>query len=235
MTPDKKKTQTVILLTNVRADSDWYLLFYVLIAFGLPRYDLHNMVDWALKTDYLSIYSDKQRTLESWAASTVMHTLFSQCFTPSRLAQSINQYFIFTSVHTKVILHTHTRSPIHLLHSNITKSYNNFAYRTMNYQFCNRNDNISVIHLGGWLTLAMSWRLKGPVTARARPMAQQMALILASVSSFRSWGGVTSVASPECTPAFSTCSDTAMHTTSPSLATASTSISCAWKKLLLLI
>ena len=33
------------------------------------------------------------------------------------------------------------------------------------------------------------------------------------------------MASPECTPAFSICSDTAMTTTSPSLATASTSIS----------
>ena len=40
-----------------------------------------------------------------------------------------------------------------------------------------------------------------------------------------SCGGSTMVASPECTPAFSTCSDTAMASTSPSQATASTSIS----------
>ena len=40
-------------------------------------------------------------------------------------------------------------------------------------------------------------------------------------------GGVTRVASPEWTPAFSTCSDTAMQTTSPPAATASTSISLA--------
>ena len=75
-------------------------------------------------------------------------------------------------------------------------------------------------------TLAMSCRLNGPVTSRAWPMAQQMTRILARVSSFRSWGGVTSVASPEWTPAFSTCSDTAIQMTSPSAATASTSISC---------
>ena len=75
------------------------------------------------------------------------------------------------------------------------------------------------------LTLAMSCMLKGPDTSRARPIAQQMSLIFCSVSSLRSWGGVTSEASPECTPAFSTCSDTAIHSTSPSDATASTSIS----------
>lgn len=56
-------------------------------------------------------------------------------------------------------------------------------------------------------------------------MAAQMEVILARVSELRSCGGVTSVASPEWTPAFSTCSLTAMHTSSPSAATASTSIS----------
>ena len=39
---------------------------------------------------------------------------------------------------------------------------------------------------------------------------------------FRSWAGRTRVASPLCTPAFSTCSLIAMATTSPSHATAST-------------
>lgn len=75
------------------------------------------------------------------------------------------------------------------------------------------------------LTLAISCILKGPVTIKACPMSKQILRIFLSVSSFRSCGGRTMVASPECTPAFSTCSETAMTTTSPSQATASTSIS----------
>jgi hypothetical protein len=43
-------------------------------------------------------------------------------------------------------------------------------------------------------------------------------------------GGSTSVASPECTPAFSTCSDTAETITSPSEATASNSSSRAFSR-----
>ena len=75
------------------------------------------------------------------------------------------------------------------------------------------------------LTLAINCMLKGPVTINAWPISKQILRIFLSVSSFRSCGGRTIVASPECTPAFSTCSEMAMITTSPSQATASTSIS----------
>ncbi len=75
------------------------------------------------------------------------------------------------------------------------------------------------------ITLAMSCRLKGPVTWSSRPIAWTIILMRSMVFWLMSWGGVTSVASPECTPAFSTCSDTAMAMTTPSQATASTSIS----------
>lgn len=77
-----------------------------------------------------------------------------------------------------------------------------------------------------FFTFAMSCILKGPLTSRALPMEQQITFIFANVSSFKSCGGVTRVASPEWTPAFSTCSQTAIQITSPSEATASTSISC---------
>lgn len=79
------------------------------------------------------------------------------------------------------------------------------------------------------LTLAMSCRLKGPVTCSSWPMAWTISLICSVVFWLMSWGGVTSVASPEWTPAFSTCSDTAIAITTPSHATASTSISCNTK------
>ena len=80
--------------------------------------------------------------------------LFSVC------ACRINQYFILTSVHTKVILdkkekekkkvnteldldkNIHPHSPIHLLRTNIIKSYNIQDYEL---SICNRNDNIRVI------------------------------------------------------------------------------------------
>ena len=78
----------------------------------------------------------------------------------------------------------------------------------------------------------MSCMLKGPDTSNDIAIARQMVWILINVSVLRSWGGVTKVASPEWTPAFSTCSDTAMHSNSPSCATASTSISCSITKII---
>lgn len=80
------------------------------------------------------------------------------------------------------------------------------------------------------LTLAMSCRLNGPVTCSSCPMACTIILMVSIVFWLRSCGGVTRVASPEWTPAFSTCSDTAMAITTPSQATASTSISCRSRK-----
>lgn len=93
-------------------------------------------------------------------------------------------------------------------------------------------DNMMLLQLStkSKQTLAISCMLKGPFTSRARAIAATMEVILARVSELRSCGGVTSVASPECTPAFSTCSLTAMQTSAPSAATASTSISCRVKE-----
>lgn len=77
-------------------------------------------------------------------------------------------------------------------------------------------------------TFAISWILNGPLILKASPIFTTIRVISLIVASFKSWGGVTKVASPEWTPAFSTCSLIAIHSTRPSAATASTSIS--WKK-----
>ena len=74
-------------------------------------------------------------------------------------------------------------------------------------------------------TLAMSCILNGPEIFNASAIRIETCLSLARVSSLICLGGQTRVASPECTPANSTCSDTAMLSTSPSAATASISIS----------
>mmetsp|Transcript_8537 Transcript_8537/g.29102 ORF Transcript_8537/g.29102 Transcript_8537/m.29102 type:complete len:217 (+) Transcript_8537:841-1491(+) len=73
--------------------------------------------------------------------------------------------------------------------------------------------------------LTMSCMLKGPVIWREAHTLAATSSILASSASVRLWGGSMSVASPECTPAFSTCSMTARRSSLPSLPTPSTSIS----------
>jgi hypothetical protein len=70
-------------------------------------------------------------------------------------------------------------------------------------------------------------RLKGPAIRSARARVRPISLTCRTRCCSRSSAGNTRVASPEWTPAFSTCSDTAHTTRSPSLATASSSISCA--------
>merc|ERR1719354_30176 len=77
------------------------------------------------------------------------------------------------------------------------------------------------------LSLAISCMFMGPETIKALAIALVIWRIFVKVSALISLGGVTSVASPECTPAFSTCSQTAIQTISPLQATASTSISFA--------
>lgn len=76
------------------------------------------------------------------------------------------------------------------------------------------------------ITLAISCMLKGPDILSASATKKQTFLIFIRVSWLICRGGQTSVASPEWTPANSTCSETAKLSTSPSQATASTSISC---------
>ena len=65
--------------------------------------------------------------------------------------------------------------------------------------------------------------LKGPVISSAFAMRAPMAFTRSIASRGRFLGGSTSVASPECTPAFSMCSLTACATIFPSFATASSS------------
>eukprot|EP00732_Lithocolla_globosa_P000992 Lithocolla_globosa_v1_NODE_410_length_4127_cov_7.757859.p3 type:complete len:104 gc:universal NODE_410_length_4127_cov_7.757859:1156-845(-) len=77
------------------------------------------------------------------------------------------------------------------------------------------------------LFFAMNWMLNGPVTLSASAIMLPAASIFPTVCGARSWGGSTSVASPECTPAFSTCSEITCRTTLPWTATASYSISFA--------
>eukprot|EP00001_Collodictyon_triciliatum_P085575 15112_3 len=75
------------------------------------------------------------------------------------------------------------------------------------------------------LLLAKYWILKGPEMLRALAIFLVVILTLRMVST-RFWAGRTSVASPEWTPAFSTCSEMATRI-SPLRATASISISLA--------
>ena len=75
------------------------------------------------------------------------------------------------------------------------------------------------------LLRARNCMLNGPVIFSADATSRAIFLILRIVSMYRRCGGSTSVASPECTPAFSTCSEMAHRTISPSSATASTSTS----------
>ncbi|KAH3675308.1 hypothetical protein OGATHE_001648 [Ogataea polymorpha] len=78
------------------------------------------------------------------------------------------------------------------------------------------------------LFLAMNWMLNGPVTSRAFPILDVASTMRLTVSLSRSCGGTINVASPEWTPAFSTCSATTCMISFPSLATASISISLAF-------
>ena len=76
-------------------------------------------------------------------------------------------------------------------------------------------------------TLRMICMLYGPLISNARASFWAISLSRARSSSPSEKGGSTSVASPECTPAFSTCSETAWRSISPLYETASMSISCA--------
>mmetsp|Transcript_10101 Transcript_10101/g.29762 ORF Transcript_10101/g.29762 Transcript_10101/m.29762 type:complete len:225 (-) Transcript_10101:1935-2609(-) len=76
-----------------------------------------------------------------------------------------------------------------------------------------------------WPSLTMSCMLKGPVISSAPQTVRATSSILASSAGVRPWGGSMSVASPECTPAFSTCSMTARARSLPLSPTPSTSIS----------
>ena len=74
-------------------------------------------------------------------------------------------------------------------------------------------------------SLARNWILKGPLMRRAPAIFLAIFLIRLAVSTYSFCGGNCMVASPECTPAYSTCSEIAYARTSPSSATASNSIS----------
>eukprot|EP00967_Tisochrysis_lutea_P103562 scaffold156435_cov24-Tisochrysis_lutea.AAC.1 len=71
-------------------------------------------------------------------------------------------------------------------------------------------------------SLAMSCMLKGPVIFSAAASFSVISSTFLMSASSSVWGGSMSDASPECTPAFSTCSEIALSSTLPSLATAST-------------
>ena len=58
-------------------------------------------------------------------------------------------------------------------------------------------------------TLAINCKLNGPDICNALATEKQIPWIFSIVLSLRSCGGVTKVASPEWTPAFSTCSEIA--------------------------
>ena len=75
------------------------------------------------------------------------------------------------------------------------------------------------------LPLARNWILKGPEILSSLAMAREIFLIRRAVAKEICWAGNTIVASPECTPAYSTCSLMAYSTISPFCATASNSIS----------
>mmetsp|Transcript_57718 Transcript_57718/g.132522 ORF Transcript_57718/g.132522 Transcript_57718/m.132522 type:complete len:224 (-) Transcript_57718:3598-4269(-) len=74
-------------------------------------------------------------------------------------------------------------------------------------------------------SLAISCMLKGPVICSASASLCVVASTSAISSAESVCGGSINVASPECTPAFSTCSEMALTSTLPFCATASTSIS----------
>ena len=69
--------------------------------------------------------------------------------------------------------------------------------------------------------------LQGPVTRSSFAISRAIRFALPRMGTVMSTGGSTSVASPLCTPASSTCSVIAQSTTSPSRATRSSSISRA--------
>ena len=81
---------------------------------------------------------------------------------------------------------------------------------------------------------AMYWMLKGPVISSAFAILLEIDFICRIVSKYVRCGGSTSVASPEWTPAFSTCSDMADTRISPRFATPSNSISFAFSTNLLM-
>mmetsp|Transcript_26071 Transcript_26071/g.70513 ORF Transcript_26071/g.70513 Transcript_26071/m.70513 type:complete len:225 (+) Transcript_26071:583-1257(+) len=74
-------------------------------------------------------------------------------------------------------------------------------------------------------SLTMSCMLKGPVMSRAAQIFSATTSICSSSSDVSVRGGSIRVASPECTPAFSTCSMTARARSLPPWPTPSTSIS----------
>mmetsp|Transcript_179 Transcript_179/g.289 ORF Transcript_179/g.289 Transcript_179/m.289 type:complete len:216 (-) Transcript_179:493-1140(-) len=74
-------------------------------------------------------------------------------------------------------------------------------------------------------SLAMSCMLNGPLTCSAAAILCVIASTSFTSASVSVCGGSMSVASPECTPAFSTCSETVCISRRPPCATASTSIS----------
>ena len=78
------------------------------------------------------------------------------------------------------------------------------------------------------LSFARNWILKGPVILSARTIRFVMSRARRTVSKYVRWGGKTTVASPECVPAFSTCSVMAYKANSPLIATPSISISRAF-------
>ena len=78
------------------------------------------------------------------------------------------------------------------------------------------------------LSLARNCMLNGPEILSALAIFLEIFLILLMVSMYNFCGGKTMVASPEWTPANSTCSEMAYATISPLAATASTSISLAF-------
>ena len=80
------------------------------------------------------------------------------------------------------------------------------------------------------LFLARYWMLKGPEMLSSFAIVLLMRLMRRAVSIYIFWAGNTSVASPEWTPANSTCSEIAYSMTSPLRATASNSISLAFCK-----
>ena len=73
--------------------------------------------------------------------------------------------------------------------------------------------------------LARNCMLNGPEMFSSLAMARLIFFICLTVAKLICCAGNTMVASPECTPAYSTCSEMAYSTTSPFCATASNSIS----------
>ena len=74
---------------------------------------------------------------------------------------------------------------------------------------------------------ATNWMLNTPVIRSSFAIWRPILRTRRAVSAKIRWGGTTIVASPEWTPAFSTCSDIVIATTSPATAMPSSSISFA--------